>query len=71
MPFLAANPASMGVKLERTYQNLADPDQEIAADDRVKAFRYGKTLVPFSKADESGTKRRRQHLLLLLLILAK
>ncbi len=44
----------MGVKLERTYQNPADPDTEVVAEERIKGFKYGKTPVPFNKADEAG-----------------
>ncbi len=46
----------MGVALERTYHSISDPDQEIPSDQRVKGYKYGKTLVPFSKVDESVLK---------------
>jgi len=42
---LAAEPGGMAVKLERTYHSVADPDTEVAPDERVKGYKYGKTLV--------------------------
>lgn len=45
--FTAANPGSMNVKLERTYHSLADPDTEVPFEERIKAYKYGKTLVQY------------------------
>lgn len=41
----AAEPGTMGVRLERQYFNASDPDTEVAPEDRVKGYRYGKTIV--------------------------
>lgn len=48
--------ASMDVKLERTYHSITDPDTEVAPDEKVKGYKYGKTLVPFSMVDEAVLK---------------
>eukprot|EP01102_Stenamoeba_stenopodia_P012456 TRINITY_DN3947_c0_g2_i1.p1 TRINITY_DN3947_c0_g2~~TRINITY_DN3947_c0_g2_i1.p1 ORF type:complete len:754 (+),score=228.50 TRINITY_DN3947_c0_g2_i1:208-2469(+) len=39
------------VLMQRTYHPIADPDEEIPEDERVKGYKYGRTLVPFSKID--------------------
>lgn len=52
----AANPGNMNVVLERSYHSITEPDVEIPTDERVKGYKYGKTLVPFSKIDESALK---------------
>ena len=33
-----------------------NPDEEVSPEDRVKAYRYGKEQVPFSKEDEAQLK---------------
>jgi len=38
---------------DSVYQST---DTEVAVTDRVKAYRYGKTFVPFAKEDESVLK---------------
>jgi ATP-dependent DNA helicase 2 subunit 2 len=52
----SANPGTMSVALERTYQSSTEPDSEVSATERVKGYRYGKTLVPFAQTDESLLK---------------
>ncbi len=41
----AGNLGTMGVRLQRTYHSLLDPDEEIEFDQRLKAYKYGRTLV--------------------------
>eukprot|EP00009_Paramoeba_aestuarina_P015167 CAMPEP_0201540286 /NCGR_PEP_ID=MMETSP0161_2-20130828/70863_1 /ASSEMBLY_ACC=CAM_ASM_000251 /TAXON_ID=180227 /ORGANISM="Neoparamoeba aestuarina, Strain SoJaBio B1-5/56/2" /LENGTH=499 /DNA_ID=CAMNT_0047947745 /DNA_START=1746 /DNA_END=3245 /DNA_ORIENTATION=- len=45
-------------KVERKpiYTSLANPDLEIPKDQLVKAYRYGRTYVPFTPADEQMMK---------------
>lgn len=52
----SAHPGTMQVVPERTYQSSTDPDNEVGAAERVKGYRYGKTLVPFAQTDESLLK---------------
>eukprot|EP01114_Cavostelium_apophysatum_P020328 TRINITY_DN6786_c0_g1_i1.p1 TRINITY_DN6786_c0_g1~~TRINITY_DN6786_c0_g1_i1.p1 ORF type:complete len:724 (+),score=198.04 TRINITY_DN6786_c0_g1_i1:75-2246(+) len=52
----SAQPRSMGVAIERTYSIVSEPDTEVGPDDRVKGYRYGRTIVPFSKIDEESLK---------------
>ena len=40
---------SMNVKMQREYVGVIEPDKQFARDSLVRAFRYGKTLVPFTK----------------------
>mmetsp|Transcript_14585 Transcript_14585/g.41440 ORF Transcript_14585/g.41440 Transcript_14585/m.41440 type:complete len:728 (+) Transcript_14585:232-2415(+) len=51
-----ADGALPAVRLERSYVCLANPDEELEADLLVKGYKYGKTFVPFSKADEAALK---------------
>ncbi|KAG1699456.1 hypothetical protein DVH05_012869 [Phytophthora capsici] len=39
------------VKLDRRYTTPQNVDQEVAPDERVKAYRYGSEKVPFASAD--------------------
>lgn len=39
------------VKLDRRYTSPQHPDEEVAPDQQVKAYRYGTEKVPFSSAD--------------------
>uniref|UniRef100_K3X675 VWFA domain-containing protein n=1 Tax=Globisporangium ultimum (strain ATCC 200006 / CBS 805.95 / DAOM BR144) TaxID=431595 RepID=K3X675_GLOUD len=39
------------VKVDRRYTTPQNPDEEVAPDQQVKAYRYGKEKVPFSSAD--------------------
>ncbi|KAL0478129.1 X-ray repair cross-complementing protein [Acrasis kona] len=40
------------IKIDRTYFATEDPDLEVPLDKRVKAYKYGKNLVPFNEADD-------------------
>lgn len=33
------------VLMDRSYRRVDDPDTEISADDRIRAYKYGKQLV--------------------------
>eukprot|EP01080_Neovahlkampfia_damariscottae_P000481 gene481-6891_t len=44
------------VTIERSYYSLDNPDQEIEEDDRVQAYKYGKSYIPFNKADKEMLK---------------
>eukprot|EP01094_Clydonella_sp_ATCC50884_P012155 TRINITY_DN2207_c0_g1_i1.p1 TRINITY_DN2207_c0_g1~~TRINITY_DN2207_c0_g1_i1.p1 ORF type:complete len:785 (-),score=247.92 TRINITY_DN2207_c0_g1_i1:306-2513(-) len=46
------------VKMDRIYVSLDDLDTEVPQEERVKGFKYGKTLVPFTGDDEEATKYR-------------
>eukprot|EP00727_Mastigamoeba_balamuthi_P013963 m51a1_g919 putative atp-dependent dna helicase (755) ;mRNA; r:181520-185343 len=50
------NPASLNVQQARSYQAALDPDTEVSASDVIHAYKYGKSLVPFSKADAEAVK---------------
>ena len=52
----AAAPNSMDIKMQRSYHSLADLDTDVAEEERVKGFKYGKSLVPISAEDEQNTK---------------
>ncbi|XP_046839076.1 X-ray repair cross-complementing protein 5-like [Xenia sp. Carnegie-2017] len=51
-------PGSMGVVTQRSYHRNDDDDDdtEVVKDDLAKAYRYGRTLVPFLKIDEKSMK---------------
>jgi ATP-dependent DNA helicase 2 subunit 2 len=48
----SANPGNMKVVKETTYHNINDPDNEVPSNEKIKGYKYGKTLVPFSSIDE-------------------
>lgn len=48
--------ADRAVALNRNYYLLEDPDKLVDEDNRVKGYRYGKTMVPFGNADEATLK---------------
>eukprot|EP01133_Synstelium_polycarpum_P006600 gene6600-7664_t len=52
----ADEPASMEVKQEKMYYSITDPDNEIVYTDLLKGYKYGKSLIPFSKIDEDALK---------------
>eukprot|EP01105_Mastigella_eilhardi_P010054 TRINITY_DN2353_c0_g1_i3.p1 TRINITY_DN2353_c0_g1~~TRINITY_DN2353_c0_g1_i3.p1 ORF type:complete len:753 (-),score=192.03 TRINITY_DN2353_c0_g1_i3:99-2321(-) len=52
----SATPGSMQVRQERTLQSLQDPDANVSREEAIKGYKYGKTLVPFSKVDEAALK---------------
>lgn len=43
--------SSGGVKLDRRYTSPENPDEDVAPDQQVKAYRYGQEKVPFASAD--------------------
>lgn len=45
-------PGGKGVRVERAMVRVDKPDEEIGPDQRVRGYKYGKTLVPFTKTDE-------------------
>jgi ATP-dependent DNA helicase 2 subunit 2 len=53
---LAKSEGEMEVKQERSYHSILDPDTEVSIHERVKGYKYGKTLVPFSQVDEAVLK---------------
>eukprot|EP00742_Colponemidia_sp_Colp-10_P004962 GILJ01005302.1.p1 GENE.GILJ01005302.1~~GILJ01005302.1.p1 ORF type:complete len:723 (-),score=144.13 GILJ01005302.1:98-2182(-) len=53
----SANPDTMAVKMDRSYIVPDDEQREpIDPEQRVKGYKYGKQMVPFSKADEAVLK---------------
>jgi ATP-dependent DNA helicase 2 subunit 2 len=53
------SPSGSGnVVIQRTFHNriAADPEQNVPSEERIKGYRYGRTLVPFSKIDEEALK---------------
>ncbi|KAF2069356.1 hypothetical protein CYY_009327 [Polysphondylium violaceum] len=50
------NPVTLDVKQENMYYSITDPDNEIPQDELLKGYKYGKSLVPFSKIDEDALK---------------
>eukprot|EP01132_Coremiostelium_polycephalum_P004803 gene4803-5989_t len=50
------NPQSMEVAIEKLFYSITDPDNEIPSDELLKGYKYGKSLVPFSKIDEDALK---------------
>jgi ATP-dependent DNA helicase 2 subunit 2 len=52
MSTLAPDACETDVQMERCYQSLDDPDQVVEShDELVRAYNYGKTLVPFTNYD--------------------
>ena len=47
---------SYGVRLERSYASVLDPDAELEKEQLVRGYKYGRTLIPFSTADEAVLK---------------
>ena len=44
------------VKMDRMYSTAARPDEDVPPPDRLKAYRYGKELVPFGVDDMETLK---------------
>ncbi|DBA04493.1 TPA: hypothetical protein N0F65_011041 [Lagenidium giganteum] len=44
------------VKMDRRYTNPQNPDEDVAPEEQVKAYRYGMEKVPFSSADVASAK---------------
>jgi ATP-dependent DNA helicase 2 subunit 2 len=42
--------------MERSYHSVDDLDNEVPPDEKVKGYKYGRTLVPFSTVDEAVLK---------------
>ncbi|KAF1323366.1 Atp-dependent dna helicase, partial [Globisporangium splendens] len=59
------------VKVDRRYTTPQNPDEEVAFDQQVKAYRYGKEKVPFSSADVEFFKLQTEKSLKVLGFLAK
>jgi ATP-dependent DNA helicase 2 subunit 2 len=51
-----APPTAARVKLQRTYYSVADPDTPVSDEHQIKAYKYGKNLVPFSAVHEQQMK---------------
>jgi ATP-dependent DNA helicase 2 subunit 2 len=48
--------AEKGLVVEKKYFSAANPDKELEAAVRVKAYRYGKSVIPFTEVDEAQLK---------------
>lgn len=59
------------VKMDRRYTSPQHPDEDVAPDQQVKAYRYGMEKVPFSSADVEFFKFQTEKSLKLLGFLAK
>lgn len=59
-------PTAARVKLQRTYYSVADPDTPVSDEHQIKAYKYGKNLVPFSAVHEEQMKYRAPKALQLL-----
>ncbi|CAK4080421.1 unnamed protein product [Aphanomyces euteiches] len=44
------------VKMDRTYFAPNNPDEEIPPERRIKAYKYGSEMIPFSTADQAALK---------------
>ncbi|KAM9977506.1 hypothetical protein ACTFIR_011373 [Dictyostelium discoideum] len=47
---------TLDVNQEVSYYSITDPDNEILKPDLLKGYKYGKSLIPFSKIDEDQLK---------------
>ncbi|EGG24234.1 ATP-dependent DNA helicase [Cavenderia fasciculata] len=52
----ADNPASLEVKQEKLHYSITDPDKEILDHDLLKGYKYGKSIIPYSKIDIEALK---------------
>jgi ATP-dependent DNA helicase 2 subunit 2 len=48
--------ATMGVKMERDYVGVIEPDKHYPRQELVRGYRFGRTLVPFSADDLARLK---------------
>ena len=62
----APPPPSDKVQMARSLHPVDDPDAEVAPDEAIKAYRYGKSYVPFTKIDEAALKQETERCLTLL-----
>ncbi|ETV96589.1 hypothetical protein H310_10290 [Aphanomyces invadans] len=44
------------VRMERSYFATAQPDEELPPERRIKAYKYGSEMIPFSTADQAALK---------------
>ncbi|OQS04042.1 hypothetical protein THRCLA_03685 [Thraustotheca clavata] len=61
MPTLAkesavADPGVGKVKMDRLYHSQVKPDEEVPPESRIKAYKYGSEMIPFSTADQASLK---------------
>lgn len=56
IPSLKKTAEKGGIAVEKKYFSAANPDKELDAAVRVKAFRYGKSVIPFTEVDEAQLK---------------
>eukprot|EP01117_Protostelium_nocturnum_P014755 TRINITY_DN5645_c0_g1_i1.p1 TRINITY_DN5645_c0_g1~~TRINITY_DN5645_c0_g1_i1.p1 ORF type:complete len:726 (-),score=197.55 TRINITY_DN5645_c0_g1_i1:67-2244(-) len=50
------HPGTMKAVTQRTYHTINDLDHTVEEEEKIKGYKYGKTLVPFAKIDESKLK---------------
>ena len=60
---VSAEPGTMGVTRQRSYHLTDDDETEIDKENLLKAFRYGKTLVPVLTPDEQEMKLKTERCL--------
>ncbi len=56
----------MDVKMEREYVGVIEPEKQFARNDLVRGFRFGRTLVPFTKDELDGLKYKAERCLQVL-----
>lgn len=52
----SAHPGSMAVRMQRSYHLTDEDETEVEMENVAKGYRYGKSLVPISDADEQAMK---------------
>jgi len=62
----SAMPGTMAVKMERSYHLNDEDETEVEMENVVKGYRYGKSLIPISDADEQAMKMEAPRCLSLL-----
>ncbi|XP_065898118.1 X-ray repair cross-complementing protein 5-like [Dysidea avara] len=60
------NPDKMSVTMVRSYHQQDEDETEVEADSITKGFRYGKSLIPISSADEEAMKLKAEKCLSVL-----
>lgn len=58
--------AEKGILVEKKYFSTANPDKELDSSVRVKAYRYGKSVIPFTEVDEAQLKFQSERSLMAL-----
>lgn len=56
IPSLKKTAEKGGLAVEKKYFSAANPDKELDSSVRVKAYRYGKSVIPFTDVDEAQLK---------------